>query len=123
MSMSECFEYTNNIANAARLRALLPVGAPAVSDDALDFYLEAASEAILNKAFPFGAGDVAAKRACLNKYANIQLRIALALIAKIGVWGETAHSENGINRTYDSADVPKALLDQVTPFCKVYSGD
>lgn len=121
--MSECFAYTNNIANAARLRALLPVGAPAVSDDALDFYLEAASEAVLNKAFPFGTSDATAKRAALQKYANIQLRIALALIAKIGVWGETAHDENGISRTYDSADVPKALLDQIVPFCKHYSGD
>lgn len=118
-----CSEYVNNIANAARLRALLPAGSPTVSDAALDFYLEAASEAVLNKAFPFGTSDASARQAVLTKYSNIQLRIALALIAKEGIWGETAHSENGINRTYDSADVPKALLDQITPFCKFYYAD
>lgn len=120
--MSECFEYVNNYANAAKVRALLPVGAPPVSDEAIEFYLEAAAEAVCNKAFPFGHADADMRMQALRKYSNIQLRIALALIAKIGVWGETAHSENGINRTYDSSDVPKALLDQIVPFCKVYSG-
>ena len=118
--MSECFEFTNNIANAARLRQLLPAGTPPISDAELSFYLDSASEAIMNKAFPMGNWDASDRAAVLRKYSTVQLRIALALIAKIGVWGESAHKENGIDRSYDSADVPKALLDQITPHCKMY---
>ena len=115
----DCAEYTNNFANINRLKALFPAGEPVPSDSTLSFYLESAQEIVLNRAFPFGASSGTAKQNCLKRYANVMIRIAFALIAKQGAEGETQHSENGVSRHYDSADVPKALLEQITPYCKM----
>ena len=114
-------DYTNVTAvNIALLRSLLPNGGTQYSDAALTFYLEGAEAAVLKKALPFGIASAEAREAVLTEYQNVEMRIALALIAKDAVWGETAHSENGVNRTYDSSDVPKALLDQIVPHGKMY---
>lgn len=114
-------DYTNVTAvNIALLRSLLPNGGTQYSDAALTFYLEGAEAAVLKKAFPVGKYTEDQKTSVLVEYENIEIRIALALVAKDAVWGETAHSENGIDRKYDSSDVPKALLDQIVPHCKMY---
>lgn len=114
-------EYTNNTPETlALLRELLPQGAPPMSDAVLGFYLGSAEEAVLKKAFQVGTPSEEQREVVLQKYLHIQLRIALALIAKQGIWGETGHSELGISRSYDSADVPKSLLDQITPYAKTY---
>lgn len=113
--------YTNVTAvNITLMRALLPNGGSQYSDGVLTFYLESAEAAVLKKAFPVGSYTEAQKQDVLTEYENVEMRIALALVAKDAVWGETAHSENGISRSYDSSDVPKSLLDQIVPHCKMY---
>lgn len=116
----ECAEYTNILANVNRLKQLIPTGEQVPSDSVLSFYLESAAEIVLNQAFPFGNATATAKERCLKRYSNVMIRIAFALLAKSGAEGETQHSENGVSRRYDSADVPAALLKQITPFCKAY---
>ena len=122
MTEYDCAEYTNNFANINRLKGLIPAGEPVPSDGVLSFFLEAAAEIVLNRAFPFGTSSGAAKAKCLKRYSNVLIRIAFALLAKQGAEGETQHSENGISRHYDSADVPAALLAQITPCGKMYFG-
>jgi len=77
----------------------------------LSTYLSIAGEKILNKAFPFGTDLTEVP----DKYSNIQLEIACYLINKRGAEGETSHNENGINRSYESADVPSSMLRYVIP--------
>ena len=36
--------------------------------------------------------------------------------------GETAHSENGISRSYESATVPDSMLKHITPHASVLGG-
>lgn len=53
------------------------------------------------------------------QYEHIIVQLALASITKMGAEGETAHSENGISRSYDSAgNYPEALLSMIVPLAK-----
>ena len=54
-----------------------------------------------------------------TKYKSLIVDLALASITKYGAEGQKAHSENGINRTYDSAgQYPEALLSRIVPLAK-----
>ncbi len=74
--------------------------------------LDYAKEIILNKMYPFGVPDNAEVP---SKYNIKQIDIAVHLYGKRGAEGETSHSENGINRTYESASVPTSLLRDILP--------
>lgn len=54
-----------------------------------------------------------------EQYLDVQLRIAVSLYNKVGAEGEVMHIEGAITRSYDSTDVPKALLAEITPKAKV----
>lgn len=82
------------------------------SPDLLTVLLEQAEGIVLNKRYPFGVPEDATVPAA---YEHIQLQIALELFAKMGAEGQTAHSENGINRTYEDSDVSPSLLRRIVP--------
>ena len=85
------------------------------SDDVLLTYLAVAGRKIINRAYPYDSEiDEVPKR-----YGLLQCEIAAYLLNKRGAEGETSHSENGISRSYESADVPDSMLKDVVPFCKV----
>ena len=67
---------------------------------------------VLNRRYPFGIPEGATVP---TQYEHIQLQVALELFSKMGAEGQTAHSENGINRTYASADITPALLWRIVP--------
>ncbi len=83
----------------------------------ISVFLEIAKQSILNRLYPFEIEEES--RQWLAKYDTLQCRIAVYLLNKRGAEGETAHSENGVSRTYSSADIPNALLYEITPFAKV----
>lgn len=85
-------------------------------DDMILAFLDLAGDSILQRMFPFGYEDDAEIPA---KYHRMQCKIAVYLINRKGSEGETYHSENGINRTYASADVPADMLKGIVPMCKV----
>lgn len=76
----------------------------------LQIYLDMASHEITSRAFPFEEDAELPK-----KYEPLQLEIALYLYNKRGAEGQTAHSENGISRTYESSDIPSSLLRKIIP--------
>lgn len=76
--------------------------------------LEIAEGIVLNKRYPFGPPEGAVIPAM---YEHIQLQIAVELFSKMGAEGQTSHSENGINRTYESADISPSLLKRIVPMC------
>lgn len=54
-----------------------------------------------------------------SKYEYLIIPMCVSAIAKIGAEGELSHSENGVSRTYTSAnDYPKDLLQQIVPLVK-----
>lgn len=86
------------------------------SDDCLLSYLSIAGQKILNRAYPYDDTVTEVPR----RYGVLQCEIAAYLLNKRGAEGETAHSENGINRTYENADVPDSMLNNVIPHCGLF---
>lgn len=84
------------------------------SDELLDALLLQAEGIVLNRRYPFGSPEGATVP---TQYEHIQLQIAVELFSKMGAEGQTAHNENGINRTYEAADVSPSLLKRIVPIC------
>jgi hypothetical protein len=82
-----------------------------VTDEELEDILESAKAVILSRRFPFGDHPPEIE----SKYKDLQIRIATEMFNKRGAEGETAHSENGVSRTYSSANVSEDLLREITP--------
>lgn len=82
-----------------------------VNDSELEDILESAKAVILSRRFPFGEHPEDIE----PKYKDLQIRIAVEMFNKRGAEGETAHSENGISRSYASANVSEDLLKEITP--------
>ena len=81
------------------------------SDEVLNSYLDIAARKIINRAYPYDDTVTEVPR----RYSYLQCDIANYLLNKRGAEGQTAHSENGISRSYESADVPESMLGEVTP--------
>lgn len=84
-------------------------------DVILSCYLGLAGEKICNKCYPFEPS----RRDVPARYHYLQVEIACYLINKRGAEGQTAHNENGVNRSYESASVPDSMLKSVIPFVSV----
>ena len=82
-----------------------------VDDIELEDILESAKAVLLSRRFPFGEQPEEIE----NKDKDLQIRIAVEMFNKRGAEGETAHSENGISRSYASANVSEDLLKEITP--------
>ena len=85
------------------------------SDNVLLSYLKLAGEKIINRAYPYDDTVTEVPR----RYGALQCEIESYLLNKRGAEGQTSHSENGVNRTYENADVPESLMSNVTPFIEV----
>lgn len=78
-------------------------------------FLTLAGQKIIQRAYPYRT-DI---EEVPGRYATTQVEIACYLLNKRGAEGETYHSENGINRSYENADVPDSMLSRVVPFVGV----
>lgn len=85
------------------------------SDDILLTYLAIAGRKIIDRAYPYDETIEDVPR----RYELLQCEIAMYLLNKRGAEGETSHSENGISRSYENADIPESMLSVITPFCGV----
>lgn len=93
-----------------RLRLLLDP-ADTTSDEIANAYLDTAEQVVVAIAFPFGDGS----EVMPEKYDEVQVEIAVYLLNKRGAEGETIHVEGGTHRHYESADIPVALRQRITP--------
>lgn len=54
-----------------------------------------------------------------EQYSNLITRLCIASISKMGAEGQTSHSENGINRSYEKAsEYPESMLSEIIPLGK-----
>lgn len=96
---------------------------PDITDETLlKAALERAKLVILNRRYPFG---YPAWTEVEPQYEDVQLSIAIELVSRMGAEGETAHSENGVSRSFENAGVSESLLRQVVPMakCSFMGGD
>lgn len=78
--------------------------------------LSISAQKILDRAYPYDPTITEVP----VRYEAKQIEIAVYLYNKRGAEGQTSHSENGINRTYESADVPESLMRGITPYVGVF---
>lgn len=94
----------------ARLEVL--ISPDTASTELMTHLLEQAEGIVMNRRYPFGPPEGAIMP---SAYEHIQLQIAVELYSKMGAEGQTAHNENGVNRTYESSDVSPSLLKRIVP--------
>ncbi len=82
------------------------------SDDTANTYLAAAEKAVINLAYPFGDGT----EEMPSKYDYEQIEIAAYMLNKRGAEGETAHTEGGTSRTFETGDIPISLRARITAY-------
>ncbi len=80
-------------------------------DTTLKAYLLLAGKKIIRRAYPFDRTIEIVP----SEYATLQCEIAAYMLGKRGAEGQTAHSENGISRSYENGDVPESMLSVVVP--------
>lgn len=96
---------------------------PKTPEDTVGVYLDMATQAILNKLYPFSdSEEYYGVDGLPMKYESLAVRICVYLIRKEGAEGQTAHIENGVHRSYESADIPQSMLNEVIPMAKVPGG-
>lgn len=83
------------------------------NDDLLEELLNSAESAILARRFPFGYDEETTVLPAA--FDDLKVRIAIDLFNKIGAEGQLSHSENGVQRTYESSWISESLLQEVTP--------
>ena len=81
----------------------------------LSTYLTLAKGVVVSKAYPFGTGE----EEIPTPYHTVHVEIAAYMLNKRGAEGETAHSENGVSRSYEDGDIPPTLLRRITPMVGV----
>lgn len=98
-----------------KLKAVRAMVSSSDTDDVLSTYLNLAGRKIIARAYPY---DNTVKEVP-PQYDYLQCEIAVYMLNKRGAEGQTSHSENGISRQYENADVPASMLRVVTPYCGV----
>ena len=83
----------------------------------LDELLETAKDIIFENRFPYSDYPDEVEK----KYQGLQVQIAVELFNKMGAEGQQGHTENGISRSWSSADVSPDLLARITPVSRVVS--
>ena len=85
-------------------------------DDTLRSYLKIAGSKILHRAYPYD--DTVTE--VPSRYGYLQCEIAAYLLNRRGSEGQLVHNENGISRSYESADVPESMLKEIIPKVGVF---
>lgn len=101
--------------NEEKVKALKAMVGSSDSDEVLSTYLLLAGKKIIARAYPY---DQTVTEVPV-RYEYLQLEIAAYMLNKRGAEGQTAHSENGISRSYENADIPSSMLKAVTPHCGI----
>lgn len=83
-------------------------------NDVLSTYLTLAKGVVLSRAYPYTKEDTVPA-----KYDTVHVEIAAYMLNKRGAEGETAHSENGVSRSYEDGDIPPTLLRRILPMAGV----
>lgn len=96
-----------------KVKALKAMVGSSDSEEVLSTYLLLAGRKIIARAYPYDntVTEVPAQ------YDTLQCEIAAYMLNKRGAEGQTSHSENGISRSYENADIPSSMLKVVTPHC------
>ena len=89
--------------------------------------IEVPNEAVINSEMKRAIGEINRCRRFIptdskpydKKYEDMIVPLCMFSLARVGIEGETSHSENGIQRIYaGDSDYPQDLLSKVVPLAK-----
>lgn len=92
---------------------LVLAGDPSADAELAGAYLRVARDAILAARNPLA--DDPSSCAWEARYDTLLCEVAADLLCRRGAEGETAHKENGVDRTWASAGISRHLLQRVVP--------
>lgn len=84
-----------------------------VTEQVAQVYLDSAIEAIWNRLYPFADAD--AEIELPKKYESKAISLTVYLINRAGTEGQLTHTENGITRQYEAADIPPSMMKDIVP--------
>lgn len=84
-------------------------------DELVESLLDAARAAIVLRVYPYDETQSEVP----ERYIGAQVEIAVYLYNKQGAEGQTRHAEGGINRYYESANIPNDYFKGITPYVGV----
>lgn len=102
-------------------KEMLKLLVPEITNDDISVLLELSKGVILNERYPFGEyplndfGETYVE----DRYKEIQVQMCIEMYNRRGSEGELQRNENGISRTYDTADISKSLLNRITVKCEI----
>ena len=103
----------------AAIKQLLSDGGSLPSDDKLNVYITLAKNEILNWMYSQVGGVPTTVLNVPTKYETTQIYAVVAGYTHAGSEGEMQHNENGINRTFSSADMLDYIRRNVLPIVRV----
>lgn len=99
-----------------KYRVMVGINAEDTSmDSVILIYLNRAEKRVIKRRYPFGATEEE-KELALDTYSDNVDSLYVVLYNKQGAEGESAHNENGINRTYEDENV---CLNDIVPMAKI----
>ena len=82
-------------------------------DSQLNYYISKAKKSIKHVRYPFNNAPIAWDAE--TDYTEKIIELVIYDYSKMGVEGQTSHSENGIGRGYEDAAYPKSMLNEIVP--------
>ncbi len=100
---------------------MLKLLVPEITDDDISVLLELSKGVILNERYPFGEYPLndLGETFIEDRYKEIQVQMCVEMYNRRGSEGEVQRNENGISRTYDTADISKTLINRIIPKCEI----
>lgn len=94
---------------------------PEITNDDINVLLELSKGVILNERYPFGEYPLndLGETYVEDRHKEIQVQMCIEMYNRRGSEGETQRNENGISRTYDTADISKSLVGKILPKCEI----
>lgn len=92
---------------------------PEEKESTLTVYSSLAAFKMLNRLYPFDPDkivpDETGSYTVPDKYKGLQVEITSFMLNKRGAEGEISHSETGVSRSYENADIPESLMSTIIP--------
>lgn len=98
----------------------LKIRVPEATEAELEDVLESAKDVILSRCFvsPHRASEED-RAVALTEHNEKVLRASVVIYNMRGIEGQTAHSENGVARSFDDYEGLKPILESIIPRCDV----
>lgn len=95
-----------------KIQLMMPDIEEKILKDEISEAIKVSYDAVLNRLYPFDL----TKTEIPERYISAMLQIAVVLINKKGIEGETTHKEGSVSQTFEGSDIPQSMLKRIPTF-------